>query len=119
MCKTIFVVDDNGTNLTIAEAMLEKEYSVITLSSAERMFAILDKIRPDLILLDIEMPGMNGYDALRLLKADGAYANIPVIFLTALAVSDIEAKIIGLGAADYIIKPFSKADLLNIVKKYL
>ena len=119
MQKTIFLVDDNGTNLSAAEDALEKQYRVITLSSAVKMFAVLEKITPDLILLDIEMPEMNGYQAMRQLKSNALHANIPVIFLTALIDDANEAHGIELGAVDFITKPFSEPVLLNRIKHHL
>ena len=119
MQKTVFVVDDNATNLSIAEGALESQYRVITLSSAVKMFAILEKIIPDLILLDIEMPEINGYDAMKQLRSDDTYAEIPVIFLTGLSDPVNEAYGIELGAADFIIKPFSVPVLLNRIKNHL
>ena len=119
MQKTIFVVDDSGTNLSMAEEALEKQYRVITLSSAAKMFAILDKVTPDLILLDIEMPEMSGFEAMKRLKANDQYAEIPVIFLTALTDAANEAHGIELGAVDFITKPFSEPVLLNRIRNHL
>ena len=119
MQKTIFVVDDNATNLSMAEEALEKQYRVITLSSAARMFAIMRKVIPDLILLDIEMPEMNGFEAMKSLKGSDVYAKIPVIFLTALNEAANEAYGIELGAVDFIAKPFSQPVLLNRIKYHL
>ena len=82
MQKTVFIVDDNDTNLAMAKSALKEQYRVMTLPSAEKMFALLEKIKPDLILLDIEMPEMDGFEALQLLKDNEAYADIPVVFLT-------------------------------------
>ena len=119
MSKTIFVVDDSDTNLAMAEEVLEKQYRVVTLSSGARMFALLEKITPDLILLDIEMPEMSGFEAMEQLKANDSYANIPVIFLTGLADSTNEAHGIELGAVDFITKPFSEPVLLNRIKNHI
>jgi putative two-component system response regulator len=119
MQKRIFVVDDSDTNLAMAELALEQEYKVITIPSADRMFGLLVKITPDLILLDIEMPEMNGFEALKILKANKAYENIPVIFLTNMSDATNEAYGIELGAVDYITKPFSKPVLLNRLKHHM
>ena len=119
MQKTIFVVDDSGTNLSMAEEALEKQYAVITLSSALKMFAILDKVTPDLILLDIEMPQMDGFEAMKRLKGHDLHAEIPVIFLTAMSDPSNEAHGIELGAVDFIAKPFSEPVLLNRIKYHL
>ena len=117
MQDTIFVVDDNGTNLSTAEEALESQYRVITLSSAARMFAILEKVTPALILLDIEMPEMGGFEAIKRLKSDEASAKIPVIFMTATADAANDGK--ELGAADIITKPFSVPVLLDCIKRHL
>jgi putative two-component system response regulator len=119
MQKTIFVVDDNGTNLSMAEEALEDDFRVITLSSAEKMFSILEKVVPDLILLDIEMPEMDGFEAMERLKAGDSYANIPVIFMTATADAANEAAGKKLGAVDFITKPFSRPVLLESINKHL
>ena len=117
MRKTVYVVDDNATSLTVAEDALSKHYRVIALSSAEKMFSALEKFNPDLILLDVEMPRMNGFEAMKQLKAEGF--SIPVIFLTSLSDPVSEAHGIELGAVDFIMKPFSVPVLLNRVKYHL
>ena len=119
MPKTIFVVDDSDTNLSIAEDALEKQYRVMTLPSAVKMFTLLEKVAPDLILLDIEMPGMDGFEALQKLKAHDAYARIPVIFLTGMTNTSVEAHGFELGVVDFITKPFSVPVLLNRIKTHL
>ena len=117
--KTIFVVDDSDTNLVKVEEALEEKYQVLTMPSASKMFAFLKKIIPDLILLDIEMPEMNGFEALQILKSNRTYATIPIIFLTGHADVTSEARGFELGAVDFISKPFSALVLLNRIKTYL
>ena len=117
--KTIFIVDDSIANLSIAEEVLENQYKVMTMTSAANMFAVLDKVRPDMILLDIAMPEMSGFDAMKKLKSSELYAEIPVIFLTALTDSYNEAYGIELGAVDFITKPFSDLVLLNRIGNHL
>ena len=117
--KTIFIVDDKYTNLTMAEEVLESQYRIMTLSSAAKMFALLEKVIPDLILLDIEMPEMDGFEALQLLKDNKTYSNIPVIFLTSMSSSELEIRGLQLGAVDFITKPFTDLVLLNRVKNQL
>ena len=119
MVKTIFVVDDSDTNLSTAEEVLEEQYRVMTLPSAAKMFALLEKIIPDLILLDIEMPEMDGFEALQLLKSSDSLASIPVIFLTAKTDSATEVRGFELGVIDFIAKPFSGPVLLNRIKTHL
>jgi len=117
--KTIFVIDDSDTNLSLVETALEDQYNVITIPSAQRMFFFLKKLKPDLILLDIEMPEMNGFEALQLLKSNEEYHNIPVIFLTGRNDIDIEVNGFKIGAVDFITKPFSEAVLRNRIKTRL
>ena len=117
--KTIFVVDDSDTNLSMAENALEDLYCVMTLPSAAKMFTLLEKVTPDLILLDIEMPEMNGFEALQQLKTHDTYSSIPVIFLTGLTDVSIEVQGFELGAVDFIAKPFSAPVLLNRIKTHL
>ena len=119
MQKTIFLVDDNSTNLTMAEEVLTDKYRVIALSSAVKMFKALEKFKPDLILLDIEMPKMSGFDAMKRLQSNDSYAEIPVIFLTGRDDPASEALGIELGAVDFIMKPFTAPVLLNRIKNHL
>jgi len=119
MQKIIFVVDDNDTNLSMAKEALKDQYRVMTLPSAAKMFALLDKIMPDMILLDIEMPEMDGFEALRLLKDNKAHANIPIIFLTSMTDASVEVRGFQLGVIDFITKPFSAPVLINRIKTHL
>lgn len=119
MKKTIFVVDDSISNLSVAEEALEKNYRIITLTSAQKMFALLESVIPDLILLDVAMPEVSGFDALKRLKSSPEYSKIPVMFLTALQDSYNEAYGFELGAVDFITKPFSQVILLRRVKNHL
>jgi len=117
--KTIFVVDDSDTNLSMAEAVLEDHYSVMTMPSASKMFALLEKMIPDLILLDIEMPGMDGFGAIKNLKSNSKWSEIPIIFLTGRNDPEVEAQGLEIGAVDFITKPFSAAVLLNRIQTHL
>jgi putative two-component system response regulator len=119
MVKTIFVVDDSDTNLSMAEVALEEQYYVMTMPSAARMFIMLERIIPDLILLDIEMPEMNGFEALKKLKSLQIWAHIPVMFLTGRTDPDVEVQGFEIGAVDFVTKPFSAPVLLNRIKTHL
>ncbi|MCL1892617.1 MAG: response regulator [Holophagaceae bacterium] len=119
MQKTIFVVDDNDTNLSVAKEALKDQHRVMTLPSAAKMFAMIEKIKPDLILLDIEMPEMDGFEALQKLKETETLADIPVIFLTSMADASVEARGFQLGVIDFVIKPFSAPVLINRIKTHL
>jgi putative two-component system response regulator len=117
--KTIFVVDDSDTNLTMAEKALEDRYRVMTMPSAAAMFSFLEKVKPDLILLDIEMPDMDGFQALEVLKSESKWADIPVMFLTGRTDADVEARGFEMGAIDFVTKPFSAPVLNNRINTHL
>ena len=117
--KTIFMVDDDITNLTMGNDALCEIYDVFTLNSCSRLLKMLEKRIPDLILLDVEMPEMNGYETIKLLKENEKTRNIPVIFLTAQSDTESELKGLSLGAIDYIIKPFSPPLLLKRIEVHL
>jgi putative two-component system response regulator len=103
----------------MAEAALEKQYQAMTMPSAAKMFVLLERIKPDLILLDIEMPEMDGFEALKILKSNGKWFDIPVIFLTGRNDPKVEVRGFELGAIDFITKPFSEPVLLNRIKTHL
>jgi putative two-component system response regulator len=117
--KTIFVVDDNDTNLVAAKTALEGTYRTLTIPSAAKMFKLGEKITPDLILLDVEMPEMDGFEALALLKSTPKLMHIPVIFLTAIQDPDSEIRGFELGALDFITKPFSAPVLMKRIEMHL
>ena len=117
--KTIFVVDDNNVNLAAADENLSCFFNVFTLACASTMFDLLNDVIPDLILLDILMPGIDGFEALKRLKADERFAHIPVIFLSGKNDAGTEALGIKMGAVDFILKPFSAPVLLNCIKTHL
>ncbi|MCL2199634.1 MAG: response regulator [Defluviitaleaceae bacterium] len=117
--KTIFLVDDDMTNLTIGKKALVGHYKIFTLNSGRVMLNMLENIVPDLILLDVEMPEMDGYEVIKQLKSKEKTAQIPVIFLTALNNEETELKGLSLGAIDYITKPFSPPLLLKRIEVHL
>ena len=117
--KLIFLVDDNIMHLSTGQAVLQPEYTVITIPSGEKLLFILKKTKPDLILLDVEMPGMSGYDVIKEIKANSETADIPVIFLTGKNEESNEFLGLSLGAVDYIAKPFSKTILLKRIEQQL
>ncbi|MDR0717101.1 MAG: response regulator [Azoarcus sp.] len=117
--QTVAVVDDNVTNLKIARSMLSEHYDIYALPSARMLFDLLQKITPDLILLDIEMPEMSGYEAIKELKADARFRRIPVIFLTSRSDEGSELEGLSLGAIDYVTKPFSAPLLQKRIENQL
>ena len=115
----IILVDDNIANLTMGVNMLKTFYDVTSVPSAAKLFDVLEKIHPDLVLLDIEMPEMNGYETIKKMKAEPRFADIPVIFLTAKNDESSELEGFDLGAADYISKPFFAPLLLKRIGNQL
>ena len=117
--EKIIAVDDNLENLTALKNTLKDLYEVYPCPSAAKMFNLLDHIKPDLILLDVEMPEMNGYDAARKLKNESQSREIPVIFLTSMSDAQSEMEGLTIGAIDYIRKPFVAPLLLQRIKTHL
>ncbi|MDR2702390.1 MAG: response regulator [Spirochaetaceae bacterium] len=117
--KKIIVVDDNLENLNALKNTLKERYGVFPSPSASEMFDLLEHVRPDLILLDVQMPDMNGYEALKKLKSDDRYHDIPVIFLTSMTDEQSEIEGLSLGAVDYIHKPFDTPLLFQRLETHL
>ena len=117
---SILVVDDTPDNLTLMAELLSDSYKVRAANSGEKALKFLQgEHQPDLILLDIMMPGLSGYDVIREIKANPATRRIPVIFLTAMSAAEDEKKGLEMGAADYITKPISPPIVLARVKTQL
>ena len=115
----IVLVDDNMANLVTGRNMLKTFYEVYPASSAAKLFEVLENVLPNLILLDIEMPEMDGYETIKKLKDDIRFADIPVIFLTAKSDESSELTGFDLGAVDYVSKPFSAPLLLKRIANHL
>jgi putative two-component system response regulator len=117
---TILVVDDTPDNIDLMCAVLEDDYRTKIAVNGERALKIANSDnKPDLILLDIMMPGMSGYDVCKALKANPATRDIPVIFVTAMSEVADEQQGLGLGAVDYITKPISAPIVLARIKTQL
>lgn len=117
---SVLVIDDTADNLTLMSALLKDIYKIKAANSGEKALKYLQgDIRPDLILLDIMMAGLSGYDVIRELKANPRTRDIPVIFLTAMSAPEDEKKGLELGAVDYITKPISPPILLARIKTQL
>lgn len=117
--KHILVVDDVPSNLKYAQKLLGDRYKLTLASSGAQALKFLGKVIPDLILLDVNMPEMDGCDVLSALKADQSTANIPVIILTAEVDADMELRCLELGAVDFIRKPFVTAIMLSRIETQL
>jgi PleD family two-component response regulator len=114
--RKIFYVDDINFHLLDVRERLHNHYEVYPVQSAERMFELLERVVPDIILLDINMPEVNGFEAIMTLKAEPRYADIPVIFLTSQKDKKIIAKGMKLGAADFITRPYTNEQLIECIE---
>ena len=103
--KTIFIVDDNNANLTAYKNILKPHYVVYPVPSGQKMLDLLDHVIPDMILLDVDMPDMNGYEVAGRLKKNEAHKKIPIVFLSSRADATSETFGLNMGALDYIHKP--------------
>ena len=117
-CK-IMMVDDNLATLAMGKKLLKPFYEVYPVPSAVKLFEILENVIPNLILLDIEMPEMSGYEVIKKLKANPNFNDIPIIFLTSKNDESSELEGFDLGAMDYISKPFSAPRLLKRIANQL
>ncbi|MEG4504772.1 EAL domain-containing protein [Microcoleus sp. F6_B4] len=118
--STILVVDDVPANLGIlADFLSEASFEVLVAQDGESAIQKVNYVIPDLILLDIMMPGIDGFETYKRLKENPLYSQIPVIFITALSETDNVVKGLSLGAVDYIIKPFQKEEVLARIKTHL
>jgi len=118
--QRILIVDDEPANITVLGNLLEDSYSILVANTGENGIRITRAVPPpDLILLDIMMPEMDGYEVCRILQADSRTCDIPIIFITALSGVEDEAKGLALGAVDYIAKPFNNSIVRSRVKTQL
>ena len=106
----ILIIDDEISNIEILSAVLEDEHEISFATSGAEALEIAGSVMPDLILLDVLMPGMDGYEVCRRIKGDPLLADVPVIFTTALGNQESERRGLELGAIDYVTKPFSPHD---------
>lgn len=117
---TVLIIEDNRANMTLATFLLESAgHKVLSATDAEAGLALARAQLPDLILMDIQLPGMDGLEATTLLKQDAATRAIPVIALTALAMKGDEERILAAGCDGYIAKPIRYQEFLAAVSGQL
>lgn len=119
MRASILVVDDDVTNIMMLAQLLQTEYEVIFATGGEQALELAASALPDLILLDVIMPGLDGYAVCTHLKADPLTTHIPVIFLTGLEEDDTESRCLEIGAVDYVTKPFNAAVVRSRVRNHV
>jgi len=118
--ELILVVDDTPANLeVVCETLSDAGYEVATAINGDRALKRVQAYPPDLILLDVQMPGIDGFETCQRLKAEPKTASIPIIFMTALSDAQSKEKGFDLGAVDYITKPFQEQEVLARVKTHL
>jgi two-component system, cell cycle response regulator DivK len=118
--KRILLVEDQEDNRQIVRDLLSStEYDMIEAGNGEEAVAAASKERPDLILMDIQLPLMDGYDATRHIKADPSLCSIPIIAVTSYALSGDEEKALAAGCNDVVSKPYSPRQLLAKIRKFL
>ena len=118
--KTILYVEDNEMNRKIVRDLLKRtKYTLVEAHDGEAGVAKALEIRPDLILMDIQLPKISGLEATRQLRAATATANTPIIAITSFALSGDDQKAKEAGATAYLAKPYSPFDLLNLIRKLL
>jgi len=116
----ILIAEDNTLELELLKRILEKEgFDILLTKNGKEMLENVDSYNPDLIILDVNMPIMNGYDACKMLKKDLKTTDIPVLFLTTNQNSEQVMEGFDAGAVDYIFKPFTKEKLISRIEKYL
>ena len=118
--ETILIIDDQERNLQLLQALLGAiGHEVITATSGRQAFELLTACTPDMILLDVLMPGMNGIDVCRKIKEDRRWKDLPIIFLSAADDKNLIVEALECGGVDYVTKPFNKAELLSRVRTHL
>ena len=116
----VLIVDDNPNNVKVIAVILRQlNYKLVIATSGKSAIELVEKTRPDLVLLDIMMPEMDGYEACEIIKSDKKNENLPIIFLTALNEKENIVKGFEKGGVDYITKPFNKDELISRVKTHL
>jgi two-component system cell cycle response regulator DivK len=120
MSKQILVVEDEEDNRQILRDLLKTvDYEIIEAENGEQALAAVAKQRPDLILMDLQLPILDGYEATRRIKANPALKDVPIIAVTSYALSGDEAKARAAGCDDFVPKPFSPRQLLAKIREYL
>ncbi len=120
MAKMILIVEDEPKNLTLLRDLLQVSgYSTIEATDGKQGVELAKTSKPDLILMDVQMPVMDGIEASRILKADATTSNIPVLALTSYAMKGDEERILQAGCDGYLAKPFDIKELLKRVAEYL
>ena len=117
--KSILIVEDTELNVDLLTQLLEDDYKIIVASDGAQGVKMAGQFIPDLILMDISLPAIDGYEATRRMRTDPALQSTPIIGLSAHAMSGDEARARSAGCTDYLTKPINDTLLLDMLKKYL
>lgn len=117
--KKIIYVDDVNYSLMVVQERLKNRYEIFPAQSVIKLFEILEYVTPDLILLDVNMPDVDGYEAISMLKSDDRYSAIPVVFLTSQVDRSSIVRGISLGAVSHVGKPYSTETLIGVIDNIL
>jgi CheY-like chemotaxis protein len=118
--ETILVIEDNELNMKLVRSLLKMDnYDVIEAIDAEKGMQLARKNHPDLILMDIQLPGMDGLSATKILKADSSLREIPIVALTSHAMEGDDKKALAAGCNGYIAKPIDTKNFLATIQQYL
>jgi len=118
--KCILIVDDEPTNLYIYKNfIIDEGYRIICVSSGVEALTILDTVKPDLIIMDIKMPDMNGFETTRIIKNNSQFSDIPIIALTGMLLSSNDMNMVGTNFSSFLTKPCTKKNIVSEIKKYI
>ncbi|HET9489131.1 MAG TPA: response regulator [Methylomirabilota bacterium] len=118
--KTVLYVEDNEYNRKIVRQLLSRtSYRLLEAPDGEAAMALVRQDRPDLVLMDVQLPRMSGLDVTRALRAEPATADIPIIVVTSFALSGDDQRAMAAGASGYLAKPYSPRDLLALIRKFV
>ncbi len=117
---TVLYVEDNEYNRKIVRQLLSRtSYRLMEAVDGEAALVMIRQARPDLVLMDVQLPKMSGFDVTRVLRAESATATIPIIMVTSFALSGDDQRAMAAGASAYLAKPYSPRELLALVRKFL
>ncbi|MGH7311326.1 MAG: response regulator [Candidatus Rokuibacteriota bacterium] len=118
--RTVLYVEDNEYNRKIVRQLLSRtSYRLLEAPDGEAAMALVRQDRPDLVLMDVQLPRMSGLDVTRAMRAEPATADIPIIVVTSFALSGDDQRAMAAGASGYLAKPYSPRDLLALIRKFL
>jgi two-component system cell cycle response regulator DivK len=117
---TVLYVEDNEYNRKIVRQLLSRtSYRLVEAVDGEAALAMIHQETPDLVLMDVQLPKMSGFDVTRALRAEAATATVPIIMVTSFALSGDDQRAMAAGASAYLAKPYSPRELLALVRKFL